>query len=562
MVYADGVLLSHLLGNGAAFTPRRAMVTPGEIDRVGVLHGPFSAAHPGNSVGAVVDFVTRMPQRFEAHAKLGFSQQDNALYGRGGVAGQSPRQQDGTLIGSSTNYSTVQDHLKAKLAWDTTPTLRAHFLLGQWHNQSDGRSITRLHDASGAAVNSTFGGDISQPVAIRGKRDTLLTSDFSKTRDGLDHGMQAMSLRSRTQGVFDWTLAASVYRYQKDLARPFAPTRQARPLAGRLTDGTGTGWATASATGLWRPRAGAGEPGQHTVDFGLAQDRYRLRSRVHDTADWLAGDALGFASRFAGQTATQSAFAQDTSLFAPAWATVLGLRAEHWAATGGVTESADAGAADAGACRARSPVCTLLHPGPSANVYSPKAARSHALTDDWVVKAGTGRAIRWPTVSELHQGGVNPLGQAINNKPALRPERSQTTELSAEWTVPGASMRSTPAHHRAGFGRRCVGRLDRRAARRRWRATAVATWQATPQRSIAGGARYSGPQYSALDNGDPNGFAHLGASPSLTTDLRLRDQIDRQWSAAFGIDNLNNLQDWNFHPYPQRSLNAELKFDL
>ena len=39
-------------------------------------------------------------------------------------------------------------------------------------------------------------------------------------------------------------------------------------------------------------------------------------------------------------------------------------------------------------------------------------------------------------------------------------------------------------------------------------------------------------------------------------------RIDRQWSAAFGIDNLNNDKYWNFHPYPQRSYVAELKFDL
>ncbi len=36
----------------------------------------------------------------------------------------------------------------------------------------------------------------------------------------------------------------------------------------------------------------------------------------------------------------------------------------------------------------------------------------------------------------------------------------------------------------------------------------------------------------------------------------------RQWSAAAGIDNLNNYAYWNFHPYPQRSYTAELKFDL
>ena len=46
------------------------MVTPEEIERVDVMYGPFSAAYPGNSVGAVVDYVTRMPEAFEAHAKV------------------------------------------------------------------------------------------------------------------------------------------------------------------------------------------------------------------------------------------------------------------------------------------------------------------------------------------------------------------------------------------------------------------------------------------------------------------------------------------------------------
>ena len=68
-MYADGILLSNLLGNGASYTPRWGLVSPDEIERVAVLYGPFSAAYPGNSVGAVVGYVTRMPKAFEAHVK-------------------------------------------------------------------------------------------------------------------------------------------------------------------------------------------------------------------------------------------------------------------------------------------------------------------------------------------------------------------------------------------------------------------------------------------------------------------------------------------------------------
>ena len=96
----------------------------------------------------------------------------------------------------------------------------------------------------------------------------------------------------------------------------------------------------------------------------------------------------------------------------------------------------------------------------------------------------------------------------------------------------------------------------------RWRVTALAVWRASQQLSLSYGARHSGPQFSTLDNSDPNGSAYQGASKYFSTDLRLRWQFDRHWSAALGIDNLNNYPYWNFHPYPQRTWTAELKFDL
>ncbi len=81
LVYADGILLSNLLGNGASYTPRWGLVSPEEIERVDVLYSPFSTAYPGNSVGAVVDYVTRMPKAFEAHVKGSYFSQNYKQYG-------------------------------------------------------------------------------------------------------------------------------------------------------------------------------------------------------------------------------------------------------------------------------------------------------------------------------------------------------------------------------------------------------------------------------------------------------------------------------------------------
>src|SRR6478736_2938976 len=76
LVYADGVLLSALVGNNNNFaSPRWGMVAPEEIDHVDVLYGPFSAAYPGNSIGAVVNITTRMPEIFEASATAAWNLQ-------------------------------------------------------------------------------------------------------------------------------------------------------------------------------------------------------------------------------------------------------------------------------------------------------------------------------------------------------------------------------------------------------------------------------------------------------------------------------------------------------
>jgi iron complex outermembrane receptor protein len=65
LIYADGFLLSSLIGNNnASASPLWSLVTPEEVERIDVMYGPFSAAYPGNSMGAVVEISTRMPHKF------------------------------------------------------------------------------------------------------------------------------------------------------------------------------------------------------------------------------------------------------------------------------------------------------------------------------------------------------------------------------------------------------------------------------------------------------------------------------------------------------------------
>jgi len=652
LVYADGILLSNLLGNGAFFTPRWDMVMPEEIDRVDVLYGPFSAAYPGNSVGAVVDFITRMPTTTEAHAKLTFFDQrfrqyaSDATYGGGegsvaigsragafawwvdvtrldsegqpvvfanrlqsaGVPGgpgvpvtgavfdQNPKNQNWFLLGSTTQTHTTQDHAKLKLAYDLAPDVRVSYVFGAWKNESVRSAASYLRDAAG---NPVYSGN----VTIDGLSYALTASDFAPTRSELEHNSHGLSIKSATGSHWDFAANASLYDYQEDIVRtPTVPVASASTSgAGTITDQKGSGWTTLATRATWRPDPGVDV---HVAEFGVQRDGFKLRTRVSATSDWIDGGASGPVSQFNGDTDLTSAWAQDAWRFAPDWKAILGLRAERWTAHDGQIANATQ---------------LLTYGERRQGDVSPKAAIGFDGIADWALKASVGRAVRFPTVSELYQGAIL-NGVVTNNDPNLRPERSWTSELTAEHSVENSTTRFTVFHERThdalysqtnvnvtpnvtniqnvdliattGFEfastyrdvwtkgldlsasvtralshiladaqfPAAVGKLQPRVPD--WRANILATWRATERLTTSIGARYSGRQYGTLDNSDPNAFTYTGFSRFFVVDARMRYRFDPHWVGSIGIDNLNNEKYWAFHPYPQRTYLAELGYDL
>lgn len=655
-VYADGILLSNYLGNGIAngsnYAPRWGLVTPEEIERVDVMYGPFSAAYPGNSAGAVVDYVTRMPTQLEAHVKAGFASQPFDLYnthqtfnswqtsasigsrsgdwswwidvnrtdsqgqpltfttatvasgtpGRAGtpvvgfVPGLNTTNTPWYILGTGTQYHTIQDHAKLKLAYDFSPTVRATYTLGWWQNSAEGRPETYLSNAAGMPV-------YTGAINILGRSFTLAPTAFPITNDQQTHVMHGLSVKSNTQGEWDWEVAASLYDYSTDQQRQptIALPQAAFGGAGTLQDQGGTGWNTLAARGTWRPQ---GVGGAHILDFGVGRAAYELGILKRNVfGNWLDGPPTTLVSNVGGDSQIYDAWVQDAWSFAPKWKAVLGLRYEDWKADNGFTQVATS--AIAYAPRSQSDV-------------SPKAALAYQLSDDTVLKGSLGRAVRFPTVGELY-GATTGGALSFINDPFLKPEKSWTSELSAEKDLGNGLARATLFHETTDDaifsqlipGSTTVSRAQNIAKVRttgfelaytgedvlmrgldlggsltfadsktvenpgnpasvgkwqprvpRWRSTVFATYKPDARWAFTVAARYSGKQYSTLDNSDVNGFAYTGVSKYFTVDLRVRYQIARQWSAAFGIDNANNYQYWNFHPYPQRTYTAELRWDL
>jgi iron complex outermembrane receptor protein len=93
LIYVDGILLSALINNNNQNGSLQwFMVSPSEIDRIDTLYGPYSAAYPGNSFGAVTEISTRQPAGFEADAKLSMASQHFSLYGESRHSGAEWKQ--------------------------------------------------------------------------------------------------------------------------------------------------------------------------------------------------------------------------------------------------------------------------------------------------------------------------------------------------------------------------------------------------------------------------------------------------------------------------------------
>lgn len=465
MLYADGVLLSNLLGNSYAFPPRWGMVSPEEIESISMMYGPFSSIYAGNSFGGVMSIKTRMPTKMEVHASLqgiyqdyeeygtddsfkgkhatfslgdkqgdfafwlGFDHLDNQGHPQGfsnrklstTAAGAEPvvtgadfgkdvQGNDLVFFGANSIESTRQDQIKFKVAYDITPTLKASYTLGFWDFSGQRRVKSYIKDAAGNPVYNGLVNFNGNQYKVSG-----LTPGTSEST----HLMHAFNLQSNTKGFFDWQLTLSDYDYQKDKSTRSRASSGGSVVAGNpyintigtVSDNSGTGWTIFDARATLRPT-------DHEVDIGYHIDRYQLESETFNTDNWAEGDKKSFNASAQGETRTQALFVQDKWTITPQWALTTGLRAERWKASDGQNKIG---------------ATTVNYKNLSETKYSPKVSLSYEPVPAWGFRASFGQAYRFPTVNELYQklenGNPRYFVQAI---PELKPEKVRAGELTAE----------------------------------------------------------------------------------------------------------------------------------
>lgn len=493
LVYADNILLSNLLGNSFNFAPRWAMVSPAEISRIDVMHGPFSALYPGNSMGAVLTMTTRMPDNFEVHASGTGAVQPFSLYSRkelnlGGVMNvlvgdrindlrywvgyeyldnqaqsqtfpgniiraTTPRTR-GTLftgghfdfnqegfprvITASAGADHVQSHMaKFKVSYDIAPLVRAKYQVGFWNLNNDTTVQSFINDRNGLPIYNTQNGRVQLG------NFSITPGGVNPGHGGASHLMQALSLKSETGGVFDFDLSATSYNFLRDFSNG-AASYGLRPNVGATFYNLdprglnqnlgGTYWRTGDARFILRPDEDI--LGRHELSLGVHVDRYALNSMQTTTAIWPSNYAVAPQVIGAGKTETTGAYVQDVWKFLPDWKLTLGGRAEWWQAFDGLNNSGGVRVASnfARGLVTYAPVAANLDTYPQAhkNAFSPKAALEWRVTPQFTMRGSMGRAYRFATVNELFFSSFNPSAVNINN-PNLRPEICTCYDLTGEY---------------------------------------------------------------------------------------------------------------------------------
>ncbi len=636
LIYADGALLSSLIGNNnTTASPRWSLVSPQEIARIDVLYGPFSAAYAGNSIGAVVNITTRLPDRLEATIHAGSAVQTFNQYGThdtlparqiGGTIGDrvgplalfasvdhtssngqpllyvtASSQPAGTIggyadvnrtgaairvLGASGIEHQQQTNLKLKAALDIARGIRLTYVGGLFLNDTHAAAETYL--TSIATGQPAYTGAFSSGV-------------YGYSERHWSHALSATGTGAR----FDWQLIGTLYDFGHDVQR--IPTGLLPAAndggAGTITRLNGTGWKTADAKGAWRSDADA----THIVSFGAHIDSYRIDSNRYATTDWMHGTPGALNLQSKGDTRTAALWMQDAWTLRPGLTLTVGGRYEWWRAYDGRNFS-------------MSPAIAVDQPALSAHTFSPKASIAWAAGHAWTVRASFGEAYRFPTVGELYQIVTSPVAAVPN--PTLKPERALSEELAIEQHDAHGSIRLSlfneaisnaliaqlaPVNGNPLTLATFVQNVDRTRARgvelaaqrtdliprvdlsgsvtyadaetRRdralpaadgkllpqvphWKATVVGTWRPTDQLSLTAAARYSSRNYGTIDNSDSVGNTFQGFYKYLVVDLRAQLRVNAHWALGLGVDNVTNDTYFLYHPFPQRSFQADLTWTL
>lgn len=511
---------------------------------------------------------------------------------------------------------TVQDTLNLRAGYRFVPTLEASVMASWWTNNTETRNRTFLTDLAGAPVfqgapvrlrNETANGPVFSTrllVSNNGNVFELPAATFApSTRDEF-HQQLGATLKTRHGPGWNGSVVVSDYRIRDDIARQ---ADNPDPVAaaggtGTVTRRNGTGWNTFEAQATWTPADGDWIGGRHALAFGLHRNAYALDNTVNNASDWRSTET-GLSQSYRGKTEVTAVYAQDAWWLDDDLKLTAGLREEHYRAFDGAQLFAD-----------RRAVSYAVR---SLRGDSPKASLAWHASDDLLLKLSAGRGVRFPNVEELYNRTATSTSLTLSD-PDLKPETSTALDLSAEtdwaqhrvrvslfhddvrdailrqtdttvapsktyvsnvdrvktkgaelawsaqdWLLAGLRLEANAAFTRA---RVVANARDPQSLGKWWlrvprtRGNLLAAYRPDEHWMGSVGLRHEGRSWNDPYNLDVNPDVYGGNSRLKQVDLRLAFQFDRHLELAAGVNNAANAHAYQSHPYPGRTLFAELRF--
>ena len=322
---------------------------------------------------------------------------------------------------------------------------------------------------------------------------------------------------------------------------------------------------------------------------------------MNDASDW-RGTETGLSQYYRGKTEVTALYAQDAWRLHQDLKLTLGLREEQYRTFDGAQFGGGT---------------TVNYPSRSLHGHSPKASLAWNAADDLLLKLSVGRGVRFPNVEELYNGTVTATSQTLSD-PNLKPETSNALELSAEkdwtqhrlrvslfhddvrdailrqtdatvipnktyvsnvdrvktsgvefvwsaqdWLLPGLSLDASAAFTRSKV---TANEKDPQSVGKWWlrvprtRANLLVAYRPDDHWMGSMGLRHEGRSWNDTYNLDINPNVFGGNSTLNQVDLRLAYKLDRQLELAAGVNNATDAHAYQYHPYPGRTLFAEMRF--
>lgn len=658
MVTVDGMPISNQLFNDNNYGPPKwFVVSPEEIDHIDVMYGPFSAAYSGNTMGALVDITTQRPTKaFEGALSMTSATQSFSLFN---TRGNYHTEEAAALLGGRSEALTWRLNLNHEDAHTQPRT----FATGASSIASDQAFPYVKKDGSngGYYLGATsflhgVSDNVNAKVTLDLNRDTQLTlssgvflgntdssaqsymgNGFCATGNGScttlasgvygykqEQGVNGVSLKTNTQGIWDYDLQWSNFRYLHDVQRTAgylnndgSAVNNVAGKPGSVRDMSGTQWSQFDAKGIYRPT----DAPAHQISVGYHLDNTQLKSQTNNVLDWQntnAGTMTGLAQ---GTNQTQAVWLQDAYQASERLLTTVGGRFENWRSNHGGVFASGTGA--------------LTQPAVSVDHFSPKLSALWSLEDGASLKASLANAERFPTVGELYNVATCTTGCTGNqafpyspNPAIIKPEnvnafeltyakpldhanvrvsffaedvkdaliaqygylnpaqpnglysywmnvkkvRSRGLELSSEvqkfWVDELALVSSLTVVDSVMAANDGVTSLGKSVAGNKTpgvsplRLKFVATYRPNDKLTLALAGSYQKQFYSSIDNNDVNANTYQGFSGYSLFDLKARYRFDDKLSASAGIDNLFDRKYFLYHPFAQRTVVANVHYDF